>query len=120
MTWSSLLTTCSCGLQSSRLRDGGWQTSGNRPYVTVGTRCSSKRRRPGISSKSATTHISTDCSPIRAAKPYEVSPQEGKIVTTTTQPFLSDVKELRRRARENIDRGPITDSYGLDADQACD
>lgn len=41
-------------------------------------------------------------------------------MTTATQPFLSDVKELRRRARENIDRGAITDGYGLDAKQACD
>lgn len=41
-------------------------------------------------------------------------------MSTTTQPFLSDVQELRRRARENIDRGAITDSYALDANQACD
>jgi bacterioferritin len=39
---------------------------------------------------------------------------------TTSQPFLSDVKELRRRARENIERGAITDSYGLDANVVCD
>lgn len=38
----------------------------------------------------------------------------------TTQPFLSDVKELRRRARENIERGAITDSYGLDSNVVCD
>ena len=41
-------------------------------------------------------------------------------MTTGTQPFLSDVKELRRRARENIDRGAITDTYALDPKQACD
>jgi bacterioferritin len=39
---------------------------------------------------------------------------------TNTQPFLTDVKELRRRARENIDKGAITDSYGLDANLVCD
>lgn len=38
---------------------------------------------------------------------------------TDTQPFLSDVQELRRRARENIDRGAITDSYELDAGVVC-
>ncbi len=38
----------------------------------------------------------------------------------TTQPFLSDVKELRRRARENIERGAITDSYELDSNVVCD
>lgn len=37
-----------------------------------------------------------------------------------TQPFLSDVTELRRRARENIDKGAITDAYGLDTNVVCD
>ena len=41
-------------------------------------------------------------------------------MSANTQPFLSDVKELRRRARENIDRGAVTDSYGLDAKLVCD
>jgi bacterioferritin len=35
------------------------------------------------------------------------------------QPFLSDVKELRRRARANIDRGAVTDSYRGDVRQIC-
>jgi bacterioferritin len=30
--------------------------------------------------------------------------------------FISDVQELRRRAREHIDEGPITPDYGLDRD----
>ena len=38
---------------------------------------------------------------------------------TKSQPFLSDVKELRRRARANIDRGAVTDSYRGDVDQVC-
>ena len=37
-----------------------------------------------------------------------------------SHPFLSDVKELRRRARANIDRGAITDSYRGDVGQVCD
>jgi bacterioferritin len=37
-----------------------------------------------------------------------------------TQPFLSDVRELRRRARENIERGAITESYRGDPKVACD
>ncbi|MGB8520122.1 MAG: ferritin-like domain-containing protein [Candidatus Tumulicola sp.] len=41
-------------------------------------------------------------------------------MSTASQPFLSDVKELRRRARENIERGAITDSYGLDSNVVCD
>lgn len=38
---------------------------------------------------------------------------------STTQPFLSDVNELRRRARENIERGAVTDSYELDSNVVC-
>jgi bacterioferritin len=34
--------------------------------------------------------------------------------------FLSDVQELRRRARENIDRGAVTESYRGDPKVACD
>jgi bacterioferritin len=32
----------------------------------------------------------------------------------TTGEFLTDVKTLRERARENMDKGPITDAYGAD------
>lgn len=31
--------------------------------------------------------------------------------------FLSDVTSLRRRAREHLERGPITDAYGADRDR---
>ena len=31
--------------------------------------------------------------------------------------FLSDVSDLRRRAREHIDQGPVTDSYGADRER---
>jgi bacterioferritin len=31
--------------------------------------------------------------------------------------FLTDVETLRRRAREQIDKGPITDAYGADRDR---
>jgi bacterioferritin len=43
-------------------------------------------------------------------------------VTTAnnSQPFLSDVKELRRRAREQIEKGAVTQDYGLDPQQAID
>ena len=39
---------------------------------------------------------------------------------TKQQPFLSDVKELRRRARASIEAGAVTSSYGLDARTAID
>src|SRR5579862_6272806 len=38
----------------------------------------------------------------------------------STTPFLSDVKELRRRARENMMRGSVTSDYHGDVDQAVD
>lgn len=41
-------------------------------------------------------------------------------MANTKQPFLSDVKELRRRAREHMDRGAVTSNYQLDAKQVCD
>ena len=39
---------------------------------------------------------------------------------TSSTPFLSDVKELRRRARENMMRGPVTSDYRGDVKQAVD
>lgn len=38
-------------------------------------------------------------------------------MTDTNTPFLSDVKELRRRARQHMDKGPITESYKGDVKQ---
>jgi bacterioferritin len=35
----------------------------------------------------------------------------------TTGQFLTDVETLRRRAREHIEQGPITDSYGADRER---
>jgi len=40
--------------------------------------------------------------------------------STNGQPFLTDVKELRRRAREQIEKGAVTQDYGLDTKQAID
>ncbi|HEY9086492.1 MAG TPA: ferritin-like domain-containing protein [Candidatus Tyrphobacter sp.] len=37
-----------------------------------------------------------------------------------TEPFLTDVKELRRRAREHIERGAVTDAYRGDPRVACE
>jgi bacterioferritin len=36
------------------------------------------------------------------------------------QPFLSDIKELRRRAKADIDKGAVTQNYGGDVQQAID
>lgn len=37
-------------------------------------------------------------------------------MATRNQPFLTDIKTIRERAREHIKRGAITDSYTLDRD----
>jgi len=42
------------------------------------------------------------------------------VAAAKTKPFLSDVKELRRRARANISKGAVTSSYGADAKVVCD
>ncbi len=34
-------------------------------------------------------------------------------------PFLSDVRTLRKRARQHIEAGAVTSNYGADADQVC-
>src|SRR5437764_14996061 len=34
--------------------------------------------------------------------------------------FLTDVQTLRQRARDHMDRGPITDSYGADRDRVIE
>jgi bacterioferritin len=38
-------------------------------------------------------------------------------IGATMKEFLTDVETLRKRARENIDKGPITDAYGADLDR---
>jgi bacterioferritin len=47
-------------------------------------------------------------------------------MTTTTdktakeQPFLTDITELRRRAKENVEKGALTDTYELDVKTAIE
>lgn len=41
-------------------------------------------------------------------------------MTMTAQPFLTDVIELRRRAKEHLDQGAVTPSYGGDVRQTID
>jgi bacterioferritin len=41
-------------------------------------------------------------------------------MTAPSQPFVSDITELRRRASEHIERGALTDNYGGDVAQAID
>ena len=41
-------------------------------------------------------------------------------MTSNDKPFLTDIEELRRRAREDMDRGAVTSAYGLDINQAVD
>ena len=41
-------------------------------------------------------------------------------MTTDAQPFLTDVTELRRRARQHIEKGALTDNYQGDVQQTID
>lgn len=41
-------------------------------------------------------------------------------MSSTQQPFVSDIQELRRRTREQIEEGPITPNYGGDAQKTID
>jgi bacterioferritin len=41
-------------------------------------------------------------------------------MTAVSQPFVSDIKELRRRAREQIERGAVTENYGGDVQPTID
>lgn len=36
-----------------------------------------------------------------------------------SQPFLSDVKAIRERARRHIEEGPVTPAYEADKETAC-
>src|SRR5271155_187555 len=40
--------------------------------------------------------------------------------TTNTQPFLTDVQELRKRARANLDKGAVTPAYHGDVEQTIE
>jgi len=39
---------------------------------------------------------------------------------TTTKPFITDVEELRKRARASIDKGAVTPNYAGDVEQTID
>ncbi|MBV9233768.1 MAG: ferritin-like domain-containing protein [Candidatus Eremiobacteraeota bacterium] len=41
-------------------------------------------------------------------------------MTTVQQPFVTDITELRRRAREQMDQGAVTGNYGGETSQAID
>jgi bacterioferritin len=45
---------------------------------------------------------------------------ENLMKTTNSQPFLSDVTELRKRARANLDKGAVTPAYQGDVEQTID
>jgi bacterioferritin len=40
--------------------------------------------------------------------------------SAAAQPFLTDIKELRRRSREHLDQGAVTENYEIDPKQAVD
>jgi bacterioferritin len=41
-------------------------------------------------------------------------------MTSVSQPFVADIAELRRRAKENIERGPVTQNYAGEVQHSID
>jgi bacterioferritin len=41
---------------------------------------------------------------------------QGALLTDAGKPFQTDIETLRKRAREHISRGPVTEGYGADVD----
>jgi bacterioferritin len=46
-------------------------------------------------------------------------PEMTKMAESSDKPFLTDIKEIRRRARANMSDGAVTDSYAGDTEVAC-
>jgi bacterioferritin len=44
------------------------------------------------------------------------SQSEGALLTNADKPFLTDIETLRRRARQHINQGPVTEGYRADVD----
>jgi bacterioferritin len=52
--------------------------------------------------------------PLNTAAPAAFPHHGDMAAIDRTQPFLSDIKEIRRRARQHIEQGAVTDSYKAD------
>ena len=39
-------------------------------------------------------------------------------LNTLARPFLADIEEFRRRAQQDMEKGAVTDSYGLNVEEA--
>jgi len=48
--------------------------------------------------------------------PLRSSTPQGALLTDTAKPFLTDIETLRKRAREHITRGPVTEAYTANVD----
>lgn len=90
------------GTASKAVRVYGDLTTG---YIVVPNRTFVRNPEPEESERS---HM-----PVKAQKPASNGIEAQK-------PFLSDITELRRRAKANIDKGAVTDNYGGDSKTAID
>jgi len=51
------------------------------------------------------------------SSPLRSSPQsEGALLTSADKPFLTDIETLRKRARQHINQGPVTEGYGANVE----
>jgi len=53
---------------------------------------------------------------VTMAPPLRSPTPRGALLTDAAKPFLTDIETLRRRAREHIERGPVTEGYAADVD----
>jgi bacterioferritin len=44
------------------------------------------------------------------------APAGSALLTSADKPLLTDIETLRKRARQHIDQGPVTEGYGADVD----
>ena len=50
-------------------------------------------------------------SPLRSS-----TQSEGALLTSADKPFLTDIETLRKRARQHINQGPVTEGYGANVE----
>jgi bacterioferritin len=51
-----------------------------------------------------------------SSRPRSTAPPEAALLTNPDRPFLTDIETLRKRARQHIEQGAVTDAYRADAD----
>src|SRR4249920_2217501 len=51
-----------------------------------------------------------------SSRPRATAQPEAALLTNPDRPFLTDIETLRKRARQHIEQGAVTEAYRADAD----